>query len=179
MRVRWTLVVGLAGLLACNVPGAPAWTADYVFPLDYPSVDLSGFPGGVIPSGTVTFDTPVETQDVVGLVEQVLTDSALNALTAEVITDATVDVTGSVVVSIATNPANLFSATNSVTVTVPFSQTADTTTAPINVDLLRTGGTLYFQSRVTVSGGASGTPVGSGSEIGIGLNLFANVQVSQ
>jgi hypothetical protein len=127
----------------------------------------------------LTFDTPVETQDVTGLVEQILTDEALNALSAEVVTGATVDVTGSIVVSIATNPANLFSTTNSVTVTVPFSQTADTTTAPINVDLLRTGGTLYFQSRVTVSGGASGTPVGSGSEIGIGLNLFANVQVSQ
>ena len=179
MRTKWPLLLGLAVLGACDVPGAPAWTADYVFPLDYPSVDLSGVPGGVIPGAAITFDTPVETQDVTGLVEQILTDEHLNALSVEVVTDATVDVTGSVVVSIATNPASLFSTTNSVMVTVPFGQAADTTTAPINVDLLRTGETLYYQSRVTIAGASGGTPVGAGSEIRIGLNLFANVQVSQ
>ena len=178
MRTKWPLLLGLAVLGACHVPGAPAWTADYVFPLDYPSVDLSGVPGGVIPGTAITFDTPVETQDVQGLVEQILTDEHLNTLSAEVVTAATVDVTGSVVVSIAQDPASLFG-TNSVVVTVPFSQVVDTTTAPINVDLLRTGETLYFQSRVTIAGAAGGTPVSAGSEVGILLNLFANVQVSQ
>jgi hypothetical protein len=178
MRTKWPLLLGLAVLSACHVPGAPAWTADYVFPLDYPSVDLSGIPGGIIPGTAITFDTPVETQDVQGLVEQILTDEHLNTLSAEVVTDATVDVTGSVLVSIAQDPASLFSA-NSVMVTVSFSQAVDTTTAPINVDLLRTGETLYFQSRVTIAGAAGGTPVAAGSEVGILLNLFANVQVSQ
>jgi hypothetical protein len=178
--MRTVMRAGLLALLlaACDL-SAPVWSADFFFPLDFPDLELSDYAtGGVIPDVDVPFTTPVESQDITGLPETLLGDD-LNTLAAEVITTTTVDVTGTIELSIAQSPDLLFQDGQSAIVTIPASPGTDTTFAAVDPAVVRNAIALYYQIRGTVRGAAGGTPVGADDEVGINVNLLVNFQVSK
>lgn len=178
-----TTIVGLVALVACDVPLAPKWNVDLFFPVDYPPVVLSDYAvGGQIPPGSVSFTTPYTTQNVQGATGQVLSED-LQAMSAEIILTNTLQVSGRLVVSIATTPGNLFSTTPGLaltdTITVPAAGT-DTSHVAADLNLFRNAQTLYFQTKGTVaSTSPSGTTVGPNDQVKIGINLFATVRLSK
>ena len=176
--MRTVVRAGLLALLlaACDL-SAPVWSADYFFPLDFPDIELSDYAvGGVIPDADVSFTTPVESQDITGLPETLLGDD-LNSLMVEAITLTTVDVTGTIELSIAQSPDGLFQDGQSAVVTIPATQGTDTTYATVDAAVLRNAIALYYQIRGTVRGAAGGTPVGPTDMVGINVNLLVNYQV--
>ncbi|MDH4044048.1 MAG: hypothetical protein OEY20_00070 [Gemmatimonadota bacterium] len=180
MRTLWPLLAGALVLGACDITNPPNWTADYLFPLNFPAVDLSGIPGGVIPIDSVSFTTPVITQDAEeGLVGRILQSEDLAALRAEVILRTTLDVTGAVELSIATSQAGLFDPAQSLTTTISVSQGTNTSFVDANLAVFKGATTLYFQSNVTVAGPNGSIAVPPGSEIGIGVNFIGTVRVSK
>jgi hypothetical protein len=164
---------------ACDITNPPNWTADYLFPLDFPAVDLSGVQGGVIPIDTISFTTPVITQDTEGLVGRILQSEDLEALRAEIILRTTLDVTGAVELSIATSQSGLFDPAQSLTTTISISQGADTSYVDANLAVFKGATTLYFQSNVLVAGTNGSIPVPPGSSIGVGVNFIGTVRVSK
>jgi len=179
MRTKWPLLLGVLTLGACDITNPPDWTADYLFPLDFPAVDLSGVPGGVIPIDSVSFTTPVVSQDTDGLVDRILQSEDLAGLRAEVILTTTLDVTGSVELSIATSAANLFDPAQSLTTTISISQGSDTSFVPVSVAVFQGAETLYFQSNVVVAGSGGSITVPPGAQIGLGVNFIGTIRVSK
>jgi hypothetical protein len=179
MRTKWPLLLGVLALGACDITNPPDWTADYLFPLDFPAVDLSGVPGGVIPIDSVSFTTPVVSQDTDGLVDRILQSEDLAGLRAEVILSTTLDVTGSVELSIATSPAGLFNPAQSLTTTITVSQGSDTSFVPVSVAVFQGAETLYFQSNVVVAGSGGNITVPPGAQIGLGVNFIGTIRVSK
>ena len=179
MRTKWPLLLGVFALGACDITNPPDWTADYLFPLDFPAVDLSGVPGGVIPITSVSFTTPVVTQDTEGLVGRILQSDDLAAIRAEVILSTTLDVTGSVELSIATSAAGLFDPAQSLTTTISISQGSDTSFVPVSLTAFQGAETLYFQSNVVVASTSGSIAVPPGSQIGLGVNFIGTIRVSK
>jgi hypothetical protein len=179
MRKTWTLLLGALALGACDITNPPDWDAEYVFPLDFPAVDLSGIPGGTIPIDSFSFTTPVVSQDTDGLVDRILQSEDLTALRAELILGTTLAITGSVELSIAASPDDLFDPSQSLTTTIPVSQGTDTTTVPVILDVFHGAETLFFQSNVVVAGSGGAITVPPGSQIGIGVNFIGTVRVSK
>lgn len=171
-----------AGLLALLLAGcdlsAPVWNADYFFPLDFPDLELSDYAvGGEVPDVDVPFTSPVGSQDITGLPETLLGDD-LNSLTAEVITTTTLDVSGTIEVSIAQDPTGLFQAAQSAIIAIPVAQGTDTTVVTVDPAVVRNAIALYYQTRGTVRGAPGGTPVGPTDEVAINVNLLVNYQVT-
>jgi hypothetical protein len=165
-------------LAACDL-SAPVWSADFFFPLDFPDLELADYAvGGVIPGVDVPFTTPVESQDITGLPETLLGDD-LNALAVEVITTTTLNVTGTVELSISKEPAGLFQPGQAAVITIPVARGTDTTLTSMDPDVFRNAIALYFQTRGTVRGAAGGTPVGPTDEVGFTVNLLVNYQVAK
>jgi hypothetical protein len=178
--MRLAARTGLLALLlaACDI-SAPVWDADYFFPLDFPDLELADYAvGGVIPDADVPFTTPVQSQDITGLPETLLGDD-LNALTVEIIASTTVDVTGTIELSIAQSPDNLFQDGLSAIVAVPVPAGTDTTAVAVDPAVVRNAIALYYQVRGTVRGAAGGTTVGPDDEVGINVNLLVNFQVAR
>jgi hypothetical protein len=178
--MRTVLRAGLAALLltACDI-SAPVWSADYFFPLDFPDLELSDYAvGGEVPDVDVPFTSPVGTQDITGLLETLLGED-LNALAAEVITTTTLGVSGTIEVSIARDPADLFQAGQSAIIVIPVAQGTDTTYAAVDPEVVRNPIALYYQTRGTIRGAPGGTPVGPTDEVGINVNLLVNFQVTR
>ena len=179
MRSLWLLLSGVLALGACDITNPPDWTADYLFPLDFPAVDLSGVPGGVIPIDTVRFTTPVITQDTEGLVGRILQSEDLAALRAEVIVRTTLDVTGTVELSIATSQSGLFNPAQSLTTTISIRSGTDTSLVAANLDVFKGASMLYFQTSVVVAGENGDITVPAGSQIGLGVHFIGTVRVSK
>lgn len=179
MRTKWPLLLGAFVLAACDITNPPDWNAEYVFPLDFPAVDLSGIPGGTIPIDSVTFTTPVVSQDTDGLVDRILQSEDLAALRAEVVLSTTLDVTGSVELSIATAPGNLFNPTQSLTTTIAVRQGTDTSFVPVVVGVFQGAETLYFQSNVVLAGSGGTIAVPPGSQVRLGVNFIGTIRVSK
>lgn len=178
--MRMVARTGLLALLlaACDI-SAPVWDADYFFPLDFPDVELSDYAvGGVIPDVDVPFTTTVESQDITGLPETLLGDD-LNALAAEVITATPVDVTGTIELSIAQSPGQLFVDGQSAVIAIPVAEGTDTTAVTVDPAVVRNAIALYYQVRGTVRGAAGGTAVGPDDAVGITVNLLVNFQVTK
>jgi hypothetical protein len=178
--MRMVVRTGLLALLlaACDI-SAPVWSADYFFPLDFPDLELSDYAvGGVIPDADVPFTTPVQSQDITGLPETLLGDD-LNALTAEVITSTTVDVTGTIEVSIAQSADRLFLGGQAAIIEVPIAVGTDTVYAAVDPAVVRNAIALYYQVRGTVRGAAGGTTVGPDDAVAINVNLLVNFQVTK
>lgn len=177
MRSKWPLILGLAVLGACKTPEAPTWTADYLFPLDFPGIDLSGVPGGIIPVTPISFTTPVEVQNATGLVGEILANDDLEALRAEIIVLNTLDITGTLDLSIAPAPGALFDPAQSLTANLSVQQGVDTSFVSVVLAPFRDAATLYFQSTVNVAGASGGVPVGPGDMIDIRVNFIGTVRV--
>jgi hypothetical protein len=182
MPRRVLSLVALLGALACDIPGAPKWSADFLFPLDVPDIVLADYGvGGVIPPTDVTDSTQIESQDVSsGLSEKILGED-ITAISAEIISGTDLDVTGTITFTIATDPANLFSTNPQQAVTVQFPITpADTTRVTADPALFRNATTLYYRSRVTARGAVpGGTPVSPGDNVRLDANIFATIPVSK
>ena len=176
MRSKWPLLLGALALGACDITNPPDWNAEYVFPLDFPPIDL---PAVTIPVDTVSFTTPVFPQDSLEFVGRILQSEDLVGLRAEVILGTDIDVTGSVELSIATNPGALFSPTQSLTTTVPVSSSLDTTFVSVPLDVFKGTENLYFQANVVVVGSGGSITIPAGSQITMGVNFIATVQVSE
>ena len=171
-------LVALPLLAACDL-SEPVWNADFFFPLDFPDIELSAYAvGGVIPNIDVPFTTPVASQDITGLPETMLGDD-LNALAAEVITTTTLDVTGTIEVAIARDPAGLFLPGQSAIITIPVAEGTDTTAVTVDPEIVRNAIALYYQVRGTVRGAPGGTTVGPADEVDINVNLLVNFQVTR
>jgi len=180
MRTRWSVAFGLAIALAgCNTPSAPSWTADYLFPLNFPAVDLSGLPGGIIPVDTVEFTTPVASQEVTGIVGQILQSDDLTGLTAEVIVATNLDITGTIDLSVAPSTGALFDPSQSLTTTINVADGADTVVVPVNLDLFRTATDLFFQADVTIAGQGGNITIPAGTNIDVRVNFIGTILVSK
>ena len=171
------------GLCACQVPGAPKWNVDVYFPIQYPYVPWSQYaPGGFIPTTTVNFQTPPDSQMVSSTTQQVFSQD-IDTLKADVILVNSANVTGNLTISIAGSKANLFSANPSlaVTATLPVRVTpGDTSHYTVNTTLFQQAQWLYTETKASVkSGGATPTPVSAKDSLGIGVNLTANVKFSK
>lgn len=188
MRVRRLLVpVALLAVVGCEDFG-PSWTVDLFVPIRYPDVQLTDYAiGGVIPPVDLAFTSPQESQDVTGLVDQVLSES-LVGVQAEVLFATPTNVTGTIEISLSPNPANLFSANPAlaVTVPVPVAQSAgDTISVTVATSLLQTSSgeavpTLYYQTRGTLRGaGGAGTTVGAADVLSLGVNLVLTVRLNE
>ena len=180
MMRRVLSLLTLVGALACDIPGAPKWSADFLFPLDVPDISLDSV-AFVIPPFDVTWTSPVTTQDVsTGLSSQILGED-ITAISAEILSGTNVNVTGTITFTIATDPANLFSANPQQAVTVQFPVTvSDTTVVNAEPALFENATTLYYQSRVTVRGASpGGTPVGPGDRVLLAANIFVTIPVSK
>lgn len=178
MRTKWPLLLGAFLLGACDITDPPDWNADYLFPLDFPAVDLAGA-GGTIPVDSVSFTTPVVTQDTDGLVDRILQSEDLVALRAEIILTTNLDVTGSVELSIATAQGNLFSPTQSLTTTVDVNLGADTSFVTVPLSVFQGADILYFQSNVVLAGSGGNITVPPGAQIGLRVNFIGTVRVSK
>lgn len=179
MRSKWPLLLGVLAFGACDITDPPDWSAEYLFPLNFPAIDLSVIPGGTIPVTSVSFQTPVFAQDSLEFVGRILQSEDLVGLRAEVILSTNLDVTGSVELSIATDPANLFSPTQSMTTMITVGMGADTTRVPVPLAVFAGSESLYFQSNVVLAGSGGSITVPPGAEIGMGVNFIATVQVSK
>jgi hypothetical protein len=182
MTRRVLSLVALLGAAACDIPAAPKWSADFLFPLNVPDIALADYGvSGVVPPTDLTFTTPMTTQDVSsGLSAQILGED-ITAIHAEIISGTDVDVTGTITFSIATDPANLFSTNPQLAVTVQFPiAVADTTPVGAEPSLFENATTLYYQSTVTARGASpGGTAVGPGDVLRISANIFATIPVSK
>jgi hypothetical protein len=190
MRSKWTVVlslgIGLAAVAACkDVPLAPKWNADLFFPIQFADVALGGTggvaPGGIIPPVSVSDTSSIDSQDISGATKQIL-DEDVNSIKADVIFSNTVNLTGSIVISVSPNQFDLFSSdpSRALTVTIPVHQTAgDTLHTTANVNVFKNQNVLYSQSRTTVACGAGLCAVTSNDKLQIGVNLTANVAISQ
>ena len=184
VRRLWLPLVAVFAV-ACDSFG-PTWTVDLFVPIRYPDVQLADYAvGGVIPAVDLPFTSPQDFQDLDGLIDQVISED-LVAVQAEVLFANSSAVTGSIEISVAPNPANLFTATGTqaFTVTVPVqASSGDTITATINPAMLRTATgdavpRLYYQTRGTLRGAGGGTPVGAGDALSLGINLILTVTVN-
>jgi len=179
MRTKWPLLLGVLLLAGCDITNPPNWTADYLFPLDFPTIDLSGIPGGVIPFDSVSFTTPVDSQDTEGLVGRILQSEDLAALRAEVILTTTLDVTGNARLSIAPSRGALFDPAQSLTVTATIEQGTSTIEIPVALSPFQGATILYFQADVAVASSSGSITVSPGDQIGISVNFIGTVRVSK
>lgn len=178
MPKRWPLLLGLvAALAACGTPGAPSWTADYFFPLDFPSVDLSGLPGGIIPVDTVDLPPTGGSQPVTGIVAEILQNDDLVALRAQLIVTTNLDVTGGADLSIATSTADLGDPTRSITVSVDIRNGADTVTVSVPLSLFRDADDLFFQADVLLAGQGGNIVVPDGARLDMRANFIGTIRV--
>jgi hypothetical protein len=178
MRRTWPLLLGVLLVGACDITNPPDWTADYLFPLDFPPVDLSGIPGGVIPLDTISFTTPVDSQDTEGLVGRILQSDDLVGLRAEVVLSTNLDVTGDLIVSVAPARSGLFDPAGSLTATIDIGPDVDTAFVPVDLDVFKGAPKLYFQANVLVAGRDGVITVPQGAQIGLRLNFIGTVLVS-
>lgn len=178
MRTKWPLLLGALAFGACDITNPPDWDAEYLFPLDFPAVDLSGL-GGTIPVDSVSFTTPVVSQDTDGLVDRILQSEDLAGLRAEIILQTNLAITGSVELSVATSPANLFIPSQSLTTTLSVSQGADTSYVPVILEVFKGAETLYFQSNVVLAGSGGSITIPPGAEVGVRVNFIGTVRVSK
>lgn len=179
MRITWLLLSGAIALGGCDIGGPPAWTADYLVPLNFPSVDLTGVPGGVIPIDTVAVPTDVESQDMEGLVGSLVQSEDLVGLTAEVIVTTNLDVVGDLFVSVAPSEGSLFDPAQSLTAALDVRQGTDTTIVPVDLRLFQTADALYYQANLLVAGRTGNITVPAGARIEIRINFIGTVQVSE
>jgi len=179
MRTKWPLLLGVLLVAGCDITNPPDWTADYLFPLDFPTIDLSGIPGGVIPFDSVNFTTPVDSQDTEGLVGRILQSEDLAAIRAEIILTTTLDVTGSVEVSVAPSRGALFNPSQSLTATVTIDQGTTTIEVPVSLTAFQGAEMLYFQADVAVASSSGSITVSPGDRIGISINFIGTVRVSK
>jgi hypothetical protein len=182
MTRRVLSLVALLGALACDIPGAPKWSADFLFPLDVPDIVLADYGvGGVIPVTDVTDSTQIFSQDVSGGLSAQILGEDITAIRAEIISGTDLAVTGTVTFTIATDPANLFSTNSQQAVTVQFPiSVADTTTVTADRALFRNATMLYYRSRVTARGASpGGTPVSPGDNVRLDANIFVTIPVSK
>jgi hypothetical protein len=181
VNLRLPLALALVSALACDVPGAPTWSADLLLPLDYPDIVLSDYAvAGAVPDTDITFLTPIASQDVSGLTDQIFAEN-LNAISGELIYGTTINVTGTITATVAAQPTDLFSTdpARAVTVRLPFAAGTDTVTVTADTALFHNAAVLYFQSSVTVRGAPGGTPVSPTDRVTVDLNVIANVQISK
>jgi hypothetical protein len=179
-------LLAMVALAACGEFG-PSWTVDLFVPIRYPDVQLVDYAiGGVIPPVDLSFTSPQESQDMSGIIDQVLS-SDLVGVEAEVLFATPSNVSGQIEVSVAPIAANLFSTNPNLafTVTVPVRVTAgDTIASTIPVALLQTAQgeavpTLFYQTRGTLRGaGGAGTTVGVNDILSLGVNLVLTVLVN-
>ena len=171
-------LLALPVLAACDL-SAPVWSADLLFPVDYPDVALDSFSvAGQIPPVDLVFQTPPEQQDVTGLIEELLSED-VNALTVEIITQSDVNITADMTVSISATLLGLLDPAQSVTIQLSASQAVDTAVVAVDPDILRGAIALYYQTEGSMRGAAGGTPVSAGDLIRIDVNLLANYRVSR
>lgn len=187
MRLRHLLLSSvLLAAIGCEDFG-PTWTVDLFVPIRYPDVQLTDYAlGGVMPPVPLAFTSPQETQDISGLVDQVLSET-LVSVQAEVLFATPTDVTGNIEISVAPNPANLFSPNPALafTIIVPVSVTAgDTIMATVDRNILQTASgeavpNLYYQTRGTLQGASgAGTTVGANDVLSLGVNLILTVAIN-
>ena len=178
MPKRWPLLLGLVAALAgCGTPGAPSWTADYFFPLDFPSVDLSGLPGGIIPVDTVDVPPSGGSQPVTGIVAEILQNEDLIALRAEFVVSTNLNVTGDVDLSIATSSADLFDPTRSLTVSVDVRNGADTVTVSVPLSLFRDADDLFFEADMLLAGQGGDIVVPADARIEVRASFIGTLRV--
>jgi hypothetical protein len=171
-------LLALPVLAACDL-AVPVWSTDLFFPVDYPDVQLSDFSvAGQIPPVDLAFTTTPAQQDITGLLEELLSDR-VNALTVEIVTQADVDVTATMTLSIAASAAGLLDPNQSVTIQITAGTTLDTATVEVDPALLRGAVALYYQTDGSMRGAAGGTNVSAGDVIKIDVNLLANYQVKR
>jgi hypothetical protein len=174
--VRIALVAPLLALPACDL-SAPVWDAEFFFPVDYPDVELSDYAvGGEIPDVDLQFTSPLAQQDITGLLEEMLSDD-LVGLTVEVITEATVDITASLTLNIATSDS--VAPASGISIQIGASLGVDTTAVVVDHEALRNAIALYYQTEGTVRGAPGGTPVTAGDRIKVDVNLLATYQVNR
>jgi hypothetical protein len=171
------LLALLPALTACDL-SAPVWNAEFVFPVDYPDVELADYAvGGEIPDVDLAFTSPLVQQDITGLLEELLSDD-LVGLTVEVVTEATVDVTASLTLTIATSDT-AGSAASAIALQISAGLGVDTTALLVDPEALRNAIALYYQTEGTVRGAPGGTPVAAGDRITVDVNLLATYRVSR
>ncbi|MEX0690914.1 MAG: hypothetical protein WD934_11830, partial [Gemmatimonadales bacterium] len=72
MRRPLRALLATMTLVACGEFG-PSWTVDLFVPIRYPDVHLADYAiGGVIPPVDLSFTSPQESQDMSGIIDQVL-----------------------------------------------------------------------------------------------------------
>lgn len=184
--VRTGLLALLPALVGCDL-SAPVWNADFVFPVDYPDVELADYAvGGEIPDADLTFTSPLVEQDITGLLEEMLSDK-LVALTVEVITQTSVDVSASLTLNIAASDTALppISASgagataSSISMNITAGLGVDTTSVEVDPASLRDAVALYYRTAGSVRGAPGGTPVAAGDRIKVDVNLLATYQISR
>jgi len=179
MRSKWPWLLGALAFGACGITDPPDWNAEYLFPLNFPAIDLSWVPGGTIPVDSVSYTTDVFPQDSLEFVGRILQSEDLVGLRAEIMLTTNLDVTGRVRLSIATSPANLFSPTQSLTTTIPVGLGAYTSFVPVPLAVFAGAESLYFQSTIVLAGSGGSITVPPDAEIGMGVNFIATVRVSK
>jgi len=184
MPTRFTAVlVAALALAACEVPFAPKWNVDVLFPLQYPDVVLqSQVPGGLLPTTNVSFTAPVDSQDVSDALEQIR-EQEIDTLRAAVILVNAAPITGTIEISLASQRAALFSGNGptAVTVSLPIRVTAgDTARVTIDPGVLQNASRLYFQTRGTMRSNTGAILVLTPADrFSLGVNLTANVKFSK
>jgi len=185
MRIR-TAAASFAALLslsACeDIPFAPKWNIDLLFPLQYPDVVLQDqVPGGLLPPTDVNFTAPVDSQDVEDALEEIR-EQDIDTLRAAVILVNSADIEGTLNISVASVRSALFTGNGPtvVTVSMPIRVTAgDTVRVTISPSLLQNASRLYFQTGGTMRSRAGVIVLGPTDRFSIGVNLTANVKFSQ
>lgn len=169
-------------LLAAACEGLPRWNVELFFPFQYPDIVVANdLAIPALPAVAVPFQTPVQQQTIDDVTDDILGDK-VESITADFIISTPLPVTGTIEISIADSPTNLFSSSgpNSVvTVSLPLRTTpGDTVAASVGVPLMTLNDIVYLQSRGTIAS-VTGTPVtlSSSDAISISVNLTANVRL--
>jgi hypothetical protein len=182
-RIAAAPLAALLALAACEVPLAPKWNIDVLFPLQYPDVILQNqVPGGLLPPTNVSFTAPVDSQDVVDALEEIQSQE-IDTLRAAVILVNSGQITGTLEISVASVRAALFTGNGPTVATVSLPirvTTGDTARVSINPGLLQNASRLYFQTRGTMRSNTGGViALGPADRFSIGVNLTANVKFSK
>jgi hypothetical protein len=175
-------LLALPALVACDL-SAPTWETELFFPVDYPDVQLADYAVlGQIPDVDLAFSSPVEQQDITGLLEELLSDD-LTGLTLEIITESSAEVTASMTITIATSDSAAqgggpTSSSQAVLVQLTATQGVDTTVVTADSELLRDAVALYYQTQGSLRGRPGGTPVTATDRIRVDVNLLARYRIS-
>ncbi|MFQ5551565.1 MAG: hypothetical protein ACE5FJ_10055 [Gemmatimonadales bacterium] len=184
MRRHLEVAIAVLAFVGCDAPGfAPTWNVEIFFPIAFPDVVLQDeLPVPILPPTEVDFTGTQETQDIDASTQEILSED-IEALSAEVVFSTPTNISGVLTISVANNPANLFSPIPNLalTVDVPLRRTpGDTITVQADVTLFKDATTLYFQSRGTARSG-TGSPIAVGPDdvLRLGVNLTAEVRLVQ